>query len=159
MALYAFDGTGNEDQDRDERDRNVVDFFNAYSDPTKNVDPDLKEGSLYLKGIGTRARTFFGRGPSEAFGIGGHRRVRQALERLENNAGVPIAPEAIVKNLLDRGLPQQISDHKVDSKIERKFFASDRLHSSVVIGPGIGGRPHNNPAMTLSCIDDEGMLV
>ena len=38
-----------------------------------------------MKGIGTRARTFFGRGPAEAFGIGGHRRVRQAIERLENN--------------------------------------------------------------------------
>jgi uncharacterized protein (DUF2235 family) len=60
MALYAFDGTGNEDQERDEKDSNVVPFFNAYVDPKKNVDP-------------------------EAFGIGGHRRVRQALERLENN--------------------------------------------------------------------------
>ena len=38
-----------------------------------------------MKGIGTRARTFFGRGPAEAFGFGGHRRVRQAMERLENN--------------------------------------------------------------------------
>ena len=52
MALYAFDGTGNEDQDRDEKDSNVVNFFNAYIDPKKNIDPDEKEGSLYLKGIG-----------------------------------------------------------------------------------------------------------
>ncbi len=85
MALYAFDGTGNEDQERDELDSNVVDFFNAYVDPKKNADPDEKEGSLYLKGIGTRARTIFGRNPAEAFGIGGHRRIRQAMERLENN--------------------------------------------------------------------------
>jgi uncharacterized protein (DUF2235 family) len=293
MALYAFDGTGNEDQDRDEKDSNVVNFFNAYIDPKKNVDPDEKEGSLYLKGIGTRARTFFGRGPSEAFGIGGHRRVRQAVERLENNldagddtidvvgfsrgaalalsfandiasklpavhirfvgvfdvvaqfglpgrhvnaghvvslpanvkccrhamamdesralfpltrlcdtagkhddrlvelwfrgvhsdigggngnrglnwialnwmyvnavhAGLPIEPAAIATNLLDRGLPQQISDHKLDSKLERKFFANDTLHSTVMIGPGIAGRPHNNPSMTLTRLDDEGALV
>ena len=293
MALYAFDGTGNEDQDRDERDSNVVNFFNAYIDPKKNVDPDEKEGSLYLKGIGTRARTFFGRGPSEAFGIGGHRRIRQALERLENNldagddkvdvvgfsrgaalalsfandiagkmphveirfvgvfdvvaqfglpgrqinaghvvslpanvkccrhamamdesralfpltrlcdrdgnhddrlvelwfrgvhsdigggngnrglnwialnwmyvnavhAGLPIEPAAIARNLLDQGLPQQISNHTLDSKIERKFFPNDSLHSTVVIGPGIAGRPHNNPSMTLARVDDEGALV
>ena len=293
MALYAFDGTGNEDQDRDEKDSNVVDFFNAYIDPKKNTDPDEKEGSLYLKGIGTRARTLFGRGPAEAFGIGGHRRVRQAMERLENNldagddqvdvvgfsrgaalamsfaneiasklprvqirfvgvfdvvaqfgvpgrhinaghvvslpanvkccrhamamdesralfpltrlcdkdgqhddrlmelwfrgvhsdvgggngnrglnwialnwmythavrAGLPIEPAAIAGNLLDRGLPQQISAHKLDSKIERTFFANDSLHSTVVIGPGIAGRPHNNPSMTLARMDDEGALV
>jgi len=68
MALYAFDGTGNEDQDRDDRDSNVIDFFSAYIDPNKNTDPDLELGSLYMKGIGTRARTFIGRGPAEAFG-------------------------------------------------------------------------------------------
>jgi uncharacterized protein (DUF2235 family) len=293
MALYALDGTGNQDQDRDELDSNVVDFFNAYVDPKKNADPDEKEGSLYLKGIGTRAHTIFGRSPAEAFGIGGHRRIRQAMERLENNleagdgivdvvgfsrgaalsmsfaneiasklpgveirfigvfdvvaqfglpgrhvqaghvvslpanvkccrhamamdetralfpltrlcgkdgmhderlvelwfrgvhsdigggngnrglnwialnwmflharrAGLPIAEEAIARNLQDRGLPQQISDHKLDTEIERKFFANDSLHSTVVIGPGSGGRPHNNPQIVLARIDDEGRTV
>src|SRR5436190_19547024 len=85
MALYAFDGTGNEDRDGDDRDSNVLHFFNGYIDPNKNTDPGLKLGSLYLKGIGTRARTVVGRGPAEAFGLGGHRRVRQAMDRLENN--------------------------------------------------------------------------
>jgi uncharacterized protein (DUF2235 family) len=85
MALYAFDGTGNEDQELEERDSNVVDFFEAYIDPKKNDDPKEAHGSLYMKGIGTRAKTLFGRGPAEAFGIGGHRRVRQAMDRLENN--------------------------------------------------------------------------
>jgi hypothetical protein len=28
-----------------------------------------------------------------------------------------------------------------------------------VIGPGVNGRPHNNPAMTLARVDDEGTLV
>ena len=293
MALYAFDGTGNEDRDGDEKDSNVLNFFKGYIDPKKNDDPGRKEGSLYLKGIGTRAQTFLGKGPSEALGIGGHRRVRQAMERLENNleagddtidvvgfsrgaalamsfsneiasklpgveirfvgvfdvvaqfglpgrhinaghivslpanvkccrhamamdesralfpltrlcdrdgkhddrlvelwfrgvhsdvgggngnrglnwialnwmfvnavhAALPIDPAAIARNLLDRGLPQQISDHDLDSKIERRFFANDNLHSSVVIGPGIAGRPHNNPSMTLTRLDDEGALV
>jgi hypothetical protein len=40
MALYAFDGTGNEDQEEAARDSNVVDFFEAYVDPKKNDDPD-----------------------------------------------------------------------------------------------------------------------
>lgn len=293
MALYAFDGTGNEDQDRDDRDSNVIDFFSAYIDPNKNTDPDLKLGSLYMKGIGTRARTFFGRGPAEAFGFGGHRRVRQAMERLENNldagdtnvdvvgfsrgaalamsfaneiasklpdveirfvgvfdvvaqfglpgqhvnaghvvslprnvkccrhamamdesralfpltrlcnkdgshderlvelwfrgvhsdvgggnanrglnwvalnwmfmnalrADLPIAKEAVERNLQDRNLPQAISAHKVDSHLERHFLPADCLHSTVVLGPGVAGRPHNDPKIALKRIDDEGRFV
>jgi len=85
MALYAFDGTGNEDRDGDTRDSNVLDFFRGYEDPTRNDDPGKPLGSLYLKGIGTRARTFLGKEAAEAFGIGGHRRVRQMMDRLENN--------------------------------------------------------------------------
>ena len=293
MALYAFDGTGNEDQELDARDSNVVDFFEAYIDPKKNGDPDKSHGSLYLKGIGTRAKTFVGRGPAEAFGIGGHRRIRQAMDRLENNmevgdtmvdvvgfsrgaalamsfanevasklrdvpirfvgvfelvaqfglpgrhinaghvvslpsnvqccrhamaldesraffpltrlcdrdgnhddrlaelwfrgvhsdvggsngnrglnwialnwmllnakrAGLPIAPEAIEKNLADHGLPQEISDHRIDARIERRFFATDCLHSSVKLVPGTGGRRHNNPTIVLTRLDDEGKVV
>ena len=85
MALYVFDGTGNEDRDGDNRDSNALKFFQAYEDPNKNDDTGKPLGSLYLKGIGMRARTFIGRSFSEAFGIGGHRRVRQAMDRLENN--------------------------------------------------------------------------
>ena len=85
MALYAFDGTGNEDRDGDDRDSNVLDFFRGYVDSSRNDDPRKSRGSLYLKGIGTRARTLVGDKAAEAFGIGGHRRVRQAIDRLENN--------------------------------------------------------------------------
>jgi uncharacterized protein (DUF2235 family) len=85
MALYVFDGTGNEDRDGDTHDTNPCKLFHAYDDPLKNDDTGKPTGSLYLKGIGTRAQTLAGRGFSEAFGIGGHRRVRQALDRLENN--------------------------------------------------------------------------
>jgi uncharacterized protein (DUF2235 family) len=85
MALYAFDGTGNENQEDDTRDSNVCDFFTAYEDPLKNDDPGKDRGSLYLKGIGKMARTLVGDKTAEAFGLGGHRRIRQAMERLENN--------------------------------------------------------------------------
>jgi uncharacterized protein (DUF2235 family) len=82
MALYAFDGTGNEDE---VDDSNVLEFFRAYRADVKNTDPDLEFGSLYLKGIGTAAKTRPGESASMAFGVGGHRRVRKALDRLENN--------------------------------------------------------------------------
>jgi uncharacterized protein (DUF2235 family) len=293
MALYAFDGTGNEDQERDERDSNVVDFFEAYEDPKKNQDPDEELGSLYLKGIGRRAKTFIGRPLAEAFGLGGHDRVRQAMKRLENNieagdstidivgfsrgaalamsfaneiaskmpeqkirfvglfdlvaqfglpgrhinaghvvslpknvaccrhamamdesrglfpltrlcdrdgkhddrlvelwfrgvhsdigggngnaglnwiplnwmflharkAGLPISQASVDKNVADQGLPRQISDHRLDLEHRRKYFANDCLHSTVVLGDGIAGRPHNNPTMVLTRLDDEGNVV
>lgn len=85
MALYAFDGTGNEDRDGSDRDSNVLDFFRGYDGGPMNDDPAIELGSLYLKGIGQRARTFVGDKAAEAFGVGGHRRVRQAIDRLENN--------------------------------------------------------------------------
>jgi uncharacterized protein (DUF2235 family) len=293
MALYAFDGTGNEDQEDAARDSNVVDFFSAYIDPNKNVDPHLPHGSLYLNGIGRRAKTLFGTGVAEAFGIGGHARVRQMMNRLENNleagdniidiagfsrgaalalsfaneiasklpdvsirfvgvfdvvgqfglpgrmvnaghiltlpstvgccrhamaldesralfpltrlcdhhgdhddrlvelwfrgvhsdvgggngntglnwiplnwmfkhavrAGLPIDQNAIDRNLRDRALPQQISDHKADARVFRTFFANDCLHSTVMLTSGIAGRPHNNPTMVLRRLDDEGNVV
>jgi uncharacterized protein (DUF2235 family) len=82
VALYAFDGTGNEDE---EFDSNALEFFRAFQDPLKNDDPQLPRGSLYLKGIGTRALTRVGDLLAEKIGLGGHRRVREALDRLENN--------------------------------------------------------------------------
>jgi uncharacterized protein (DUF2235 family) len=85
MALYAFDGTGNEDQEDETRDTNVVKFFVAYDDPAKNADPDAPFGSLYLKGIGRAAHTLIGKGVSESLGVGGHHRVRQAMSRLRKN--------------------------------------------------------------------------
>jgi hypothetical protein len=85
MALYAFDGTGSEDRNEANRDSSVLDFFRAYDGGPRNDNPSLPIGSLYLKGIGNRARAFVGSTAAEAFGVGGHRRVRQALDRLENN--------------------------------------------------------------------------
>jgi uncharacterized protein (DUF2235 family) len=292
MALYAFDGTGNEDRDGDDRDSNVLDFFRAYDDALKDNDPDDLRGSLYVKGIGKMARTFFGDKLAEAFGIGGHRRIRQAMRRLRNNVragdraidvvgfsrgagiavsfaneiaeehpeleirfmglwdivgqfglpgerlqaghdlacprnvrrcyhamaldenralfpltrlvrndkpvegftevwfrgvhsdvgggngnrglnwvslhwmfmnarreGLPIDGSAIETNLADRGLPQQISDHDLDLEKLRSFFPNDCLHESVVLSPGVPGRPHNNPRIALRRITDDGSFV
>ena len=78
MALYAFDGTGNEDRIDDAFDSNVCDFFHAYDDALKNDDPSKERGSLYLKGIGQMARTPLGDVVAGAFGFGGHKRVRRA---------------------------------------------------------------------------------
>ena len=85
MALYAFDGTGNQDMDGDLHDTNVLQFFRGYDDPLKNTDPNAERGSLYVKGIGRMAQTFVGDKFAEAFGIGGHRRVREGMRRLRNN--------------------------------------------------------------------------
>jgi hypothetical protein len=74
-------------------------------------------------------------------------------------AGLPIGRAAIEKNLADRDLPRQISDHKVDLGRLRSFFKTDWLHSSVVLGEGIAGRPHNNPTAQLRRINDEGKFV
>ena len=292
MALYAFDGTGNEDRDGDDRDTNVLDFFRGYQDLQRNDDPTKPLGSLYLKGIGTRAKTLVGEGAAEAFGFGGHRRVRQMIDRLENNLengdnivdvigfsrgaalavsfanevarklpfvkirfmgvhdvvgqfgvpgrfvnaghdlhfpsnvercyhamalderrllfpltrlghdrdatgrlrevwfrgvhsdvgggngngglnwialnwlyqnavreGLPIDAASIAANLALKALRQQISDHKVEVGPPRMIFDSDLLHVSVLLTPGIDGRPHNNPRVALSRIDDEGQIV
>lgn len=90
MALYAFDGTGNEDKGKDKHgndlDSNVLDFFCAYQDPDEASDPGNEFGSIYFKGIDTRARTPLGEKFAEALGIGGHKRIRQAMERLETTS-------------------------------------------------------------------------
>src|SRR5206468_3710086 len=87
MALYAFDGTGNEDREGTTGDSNVLLFFQGYDDPAKNDDPDKDRGSLYLKGIGTRAKDPVGMGAAEAFGFGGLARINDALKRLGKNLG------------------------------------------------------------------------
>jgi uncharacterized protein (DUF2235 family) len=83
MALYAFDGTWNEDQEQDERDSNVRKFFELSDEPD--------ERKQYLKGIGTRLG-WFGRLFGGVFGIGGRHRVKAAYEHLEKTwqPGEPI---------------------------------------------------------------------
>jgi uncharacterized protein (DUF2235 family) len=291
MALYAFDGTGDKDLDGQSGNSNVLEFFRAYDSSPRNDDPSIKVGSLYLKGIGTRSRAFVGDNPAEAFGIGGHRRVRQAIERLENNFevgdtvvdvvgfsrggglavsfanelaskfprisirfmglwdlvgqfgapgrrfnaghdlgmppnvvhcyhamaldetrlifpltrlsetdpdygrllevwfrgvhsdigggngnrglnwislhwlfgnarrdGLPINRAVMMTKALDGVLPQQISGQPLDGQHSRAILTTDLLHSSVLLEPGLPGRPHNNPRVRLARIDDAGRI-
>ncbi|KRT55641.1 phospholipase effector Tle1 domain-containing protein [endosymbiont of Ridgeia piscesae] len=79
MALYAFDGTGNEDNPGEGEDTNVLKFFrayeNAYSGPGK---------CFYVAGVGTRYSVLgdlFGK----MLGIGGHQRIGEAMDQLEAN--------------------------------------------------------------------------
>src|SRR5262245_23191003 len=292
MALYAFDGTGNEDQTNDAFDSNVCDFFHAYDDALRNDDPSKERGSLYLKGIGQMAKTRIGDIVAGAFGFGGHKRIRIAMDRLENNieagdttidivgfsrgaalaisfaneiaehmpgqsirfigvwdivgqfgapgehvnaghnlhfppnvehcfhamaldesrllfpltrlgkgrttsskllevwfrgvhsdigggngnrglnwialhcmylaalrCGLPMNPAAVAKNLADKDLAEQISAHKLDAGNVRNILALDLLHSSVLLTPGITGRPHNNPTFACARIDDAGVIT
>ena len=88
MALYAFDGTGNEDRpDTAEGgfDSNVLHFFQAYQDPDKDLHETNDRGSLYLKGIGRRAETHTGSVVAQAFGLGGHLRIGIMMDRLAHN--------------------------------------------------------------------------
>lgn len=96
MALYAFDGTGNDDKDDTEAggfDSNVLHFFRAFRDSGKDFARSRETGSLYLKGIGRRAETHTGEVVSQAFGLGGHLRVGLMLDRLAVNCA---AGDAVV---------------------------------------------------------------
>lgn len=73
MALYAFDGTGNEDEKGEINDTNVHKMVNAYDGDTH-----------YYKGVGTKygwPGKFFG----GMFGLGGRSRIRKALKDLDRN--------------------------------------------------------------------------
>lgn len=73
MALYAFDGTWNEDEEGEGRDTNVVKMVNAYGSDT-----------FYLEGVGTRLG-FLGKLFGGIAGAGGKLRIREALEALDKN--------------------------------------------------------------------------
>jgi uncharacterized protein (DUF2235 family) len=73
MALYAFDGTWQRDQDNPVEDTNVVWFRDAYDGPVE-----------YFPGPGTRLG-WLGRLVGGLTGAGGRWRVRQALKALERH--------------------------------------------------------------------------
>lgn len=75
MALYAFDGTGNEDQDNDHKDTNVVRFselYNGINDP------------VYIPGVGTKFGAL-GRVLGGLLGAGGRSRISDTYEQLCQN--------------------------------------------------------------------------
>src|SRR3989338_8757624 len=73
MALYAFDGTWNENEPDEAEDTNVFKFKEAY-----------QGRKFYLPGVGTRfgivGRVFGG-----LFGAGGKERIKEAYKELEKN--------------------------------------------------------------------------
>ncbi|MEO8100871.1 MAG: DUF2235 domain-containing protein [Acidobacteriota bacterium] len=74
MALYAFDGTWQQDQPDLEHDTNVVWFRDAYQDGAVFYEP----------GVGTRF-SWLGKLAGGLTGAGGRRRVREALAHLDPN--------------------------------------------------------------------------
>jgi len=73
MALYAFDGTWNSDKPGSQHDTNVLWFRRAYS-----------ADCFYREGVGTRFGPF-GQAIGGMTGAGGHTRVHEALQQLEQN--------------------------------------------------------------------------
>jgi len=76
MALYAFDGTWNEEKDAGEygKNTNVVRFRDAYQG----------QREFYSKGVGTRYG-IIGKILGGAFGVGGRERIAQASRQLAKN--------------------------------------------------------------------------
>ena len=73
MALYAFDGTWNENKPEDVEDTNVFKFKEAY-----------QGGKFYLSGVGTRFGVI-GKVFGGLFGAGGKERIEEAYEELQKN--------------------------------------------------------------------------
>ncbi len=73
MALYAFDGTWNEDEETPSKDSNVVRFRDAYVGRTN-----------YVEGVGTRFR-FLRRVIGGIFGAGGRTRTYEMYQALAEN--------------------------------------------------------------------------
>ncbi len=73
MALYAFDGTWNEDETGEGKDTNVAKFFKAYQGP-----------KFYMEGVGTR-KGFIGKILGGVVGAGGRVRIREALGEVKKN--------------------------------------------------------------------------
>src|SRR3954462_12956267 len=73
MALYAFDGTWNSDKPGSQHDTNVLWFKQAYG----------KE-CFYREGVGTRFGPF-GQVLGGITGAGGHTRIHEGLQQLEQN--------------------------------------------------------------------------
>jgi len=73
MALYAFDGTWNSDKPGSQHDTNVLWFKQAYG-----------KDCFYREGVGTRFGPF-GQVLGGMTGAGGHTRIHEGLQQLEQN--------------------------------------------------------------------------
>ena len=85
MALYAFDGTGQRDDNpeaEDVRDTNVARFFFAYRPDDSNLPIDDRRNH-YQRGIGTAG--LLRKALGTVTGFGGRTFVRRALDKLHDN--------------------------------------------------------------------------
>lgn len=73
MALYAFDGTWNEDEEEEGKETNVLKFCKCLP---------LDMNVFYLEGVGTRGG-FIGKLLGGLTGAGGRFRIKEAMERLD----------------------------------------------------------------------------
>ncbi len=78
MAIYAFDGTKNEDKQSSDEETNVLKFKDAY------IDAFGEEHCFYVEGVGTRY-SVFGAVAGGLAGAGGHARVDEAFDALQDN--------------------------------------------------------------------------
>lgn len=73
MALYAFDGTWNDDEADEAKETNVLQFRKCLSPGTN---------AFYLEGVGTRLG-FIGKLLGGVTGAGGHFRIHEAKQQLD----------------------------------------------------------------------------
>ncbi len=82
MAIYAFDGTMNEDKQADDEDTNVIKFTEAYKQAYKKAQG--RGQCFYVSGVGTRY-SVFGAIAGSLGGAGGQARVDEAFDALQEN--------------------------------------------------------------------------
>lgn len=107
MALYAFDGTWQEDEasaTANKTDTNVVRFFDAYQGK-----------KAYMEGIGVR-KGFLGKLIGGLTGAGGRTRIREALQQLEEN--VRLGDETVDVVGFSRGASLALH---FTNQVERKY--------------------------------------
>ena len=85
MALYVFDGTGNEDRDGDDRDSNACKFFNAYEDPNKNDDPKASAAASTSRASDRRAGRSSAEPSRKRSASAAISACVRRMDRLENN--------------------------------------------------------------------------
>ena len=78
MAIYAFDGTMNEDKQADDEDTNVIKFKDAY------INAYDSDKCFYVSGVGTRY-SVFGAVAGSIGGAGGQARIDEAFDALQDN--------------------------------------------------------------------------
>ncbi|NOZ10192.1 MAG: DUF2235 domain-containing protein [Gammaproteobacteria bacterium] len=102
MALYAFDGTLNEDEPDDKNDTNVIKFKNACGD----------KNTFYVEGVGLRGG-WLGKVLGGGFGAGGKKRIKEAYKALEGHFRILTLPTSVQKCFHAMALDERRGTFKV----------------------------------------------